>query len=337
MRITENQPLKAYNTFGVEASARCFVEIREKEDLPRVFAQPSLIPRPHLIVGGGSNILFTGDFEGTVIKISIKGIRIKEKGAHIYVQAGAGEVWNELVQYCVKNNLGGIENLTLIPGLAGAAPIQNIGAYGIELKDVFHSLEAFDVQEGGFKKFYAADCEFGYRDSVFKGRLKGRYIVVSVTLKLSRRHQLNVSYGSIRDELRKRGITRPDISDVSRVVGDIRVFKLPDPSMIGNAGSFFKNPVIDRPVYEQLRKKFPDVVNFPMPDGRVKIAAGWLIEKCGWKGKKIGNAGTWKNQALVLVNHGQASGREILQLSETIRQAVQDIFGIRLEREVNVI
>lgn len=350
MEQLENRSLRSLNTFGVPAEARYFVRIDKKEELPLLFTEgggaagesrpgvpvPALRP-PVLVLGGGSNILFTGDYPGTVVKINIKGIGVTTSGDDVYVEAGAGEVWNDLVRFCVDRGYAGIENLSLIPGSVGAAPIQNIGAYGVELKDVFDSLEAFDVQTGLFRRFGRGDCDFGYRDSVFKNRLKGRYVIVSVRLKLSLRYEPNLSYGTISAELERRGITSPGVREVSEAVSAIRVSKLPDPSVVGNAGSFFKNPIVEQPKAKALRKKFPALVSFSMPDGQVKLAAGWLIEECGWKGKKVGHAGTWKNQALVLVNHGEATGKEVLELSEQIILSVKERFGVTLEREVNVV
>lgn len=337
-RVCQNKSLREYNTFGVSASARSFVEITTRDELPGLFGNLTELPRPFLVLGGGSNLLFTRDFEGTVLKINIQGVTVKEEGdSVIYVEAGAGVVWNDLVMYCVERGYAGIENLSLIPGSTGAAPIQNIGAYGVELRDVFDSLEAFDTETRSFRRFSNEQCEFGYRDSIFKNRYRGRFIVVSIRLKLSTTFQPNSSYGAIEEELRKRNIQQPGIRDISEVVSAIRVSKLPDPSTIGNAGSFFKNPVLSRDEFERLRKKFPDVVNFSMPDGRVKVAAGWLIEQCGWKGKKVGQTGTWKNQALVLVNHGEATGKEIYSLSQDIIASVHDKFGVILEREVHIV
>lgn len=295
-----------------------------------------MVNQPLLFLGGGSNMLFTHDFEGLVIKMSIKGISAHVEGDHVFVEAGAGEVWNDLVNYCVDKGFAGIENLSLIPGSVGASPIQNIGAYGVELKDVFYSLEAFDVSSLTIRKFTKEECEFAYRESVFKGRLKGKYIVTSVTLKLSQKPNLNTSYGAIETELNVRGINEPSIKDISKVVSHIRVSKLPDPSTIGNAGSFFKNPIVSADIAERVKKSHPEVVNYPAGNGKVKLAAGWLIEQCGWKGKVVGNTGTWKNQALVLVNHGEATGKEIFDFSEEIIQSVKEKFEVTLEREVNI-
>lgn len=337
MVFQENKSLKSYNTFAVPALARYFIEINRKEDLPALFSNRDQLQLPLLVLGGGSNVLFTRDFAGTVLKMNIKGIAVEKQQESVLVEAGAGEVWNDLVMFSVERGYAGIENLTLIPGSAGAAPIQNIGAYGVELKDVFESLEAFDTETGGFRRFSREECEFDYRESVFKKRYRGRFIVTSVRLRLSTVFRPNSSYGAIEAELTKRNIVKPSIRDISEVVAAIRVSKLPDPSTIGNAGSFFKNPVIGEDELERLRKNFPAVVSFPMSGDRVKLAAGWLIEQCGWKGRVIGRTGTWKNQALVLVNHGNATGEEIYALSQKIIDAVHDKFGVILEREVNII
>lgn len=336
MVIHHNKSLKRLNTFGVEVNARNFVEISNPEQLAGLFSNKEVVNQPLLFLGGGSNMLFTHDFSGLVIKMSIKGIRSWKEGENVYVEAGAGEVWNDLVNYCVDNGFAGVENLSLIPGSVGASPIQNIGAYGVELKDVFYSLEAFDVINLTVRTFTKEECEFAYRDSIFKGRLKGKFIVTAVTLKLSEKPNLNTSYGAIETELTARGIQNPTIKDVSKVVSHIRVSKLPDPSTIGNAGSFFKNPIVSKDVSDRVKASHPEVVNYPAGDGMVKLAAGWLIEQCGWKGKVVGNTGTWKNQALVLVNHGEATGKEIYDFSELIIQSVKEKFDVTLEREVNV-
>jgi UDP-N-acetylmuramate dehydrogenase len=289
-----------------------------------------------LVMGGGSNMLFKNDFNGLAIRINIRGIEHRINHEEVFVEAGAGEVWNDLVNYCVDREYAGIENLSLIPGSVGASPIQNIGAYGVELKDVFKSCRAFEIATGGFKTFTREDCRFGYRESIFKGELKDQYIITSVKLHLSLIPNVNLKYGAIEQELVNRNITSPTIKDVSRVVSHIRVSKLPDPSTIGNAGSFFKNPVISKDQFAVVQSKFPEVVNYPAGDA-VKLAAGWLIEQCGWKGKVVGHTGTWKNQALVLVNHGGATGEEVYSLSSQIIDSVYRKFGVLLEREVNII
>lgn len=335
--VQENKSLKAYNTFGVEALARYFVEINQAEQLVDLFALTQFQAMPKLILGGGSNVLFIQSFEGLVVFINIKGIEHQLTEGLVKVHAGAGEVWNELVRYCVERDFSGIENLSLIPGTAGAAPVQNIGAYGVELKDIFHSCQAFDTHNNQFKIFEKQDCNFGYRESIFKNEAKGRYIITKLSLALSNTPQLNTSYGAIAQELANQNILHPTIQDVSAVVSKIRVSKLPDPLTIGNSGSFFKNPILEADYFEKLRLRFPDLVFYPVNEHRMKVAAGWLIEQCGFKGVQVGNTGTWKNQALVLVNHGGATGAEVYDFSETIIESVFEKFGIKLEREVNII
>ncbi|WP_158827121.1 UDP-N-acetylmuramate dehydrogenase [Mucilaginibacter lacusdianchii] len=337
LQIQENVSLKPYNTFGIDTKARHFVEINHEQDLVELFADKQWHTVERLVMGGGSNMLLVNDFDGLVIRLNIHGITHYAQGDTIYVEAGAGEVWNDLVNFCVDNGFAGMENLTLIPGSVGASPIQNIGAYGVELKDVFESCWAFEIATGQFKTFLKDDCQFGYRESVFKSALKGQYIIVSVTFRLSVQSQLNLSYGAIEQELANRGIIQPTIKDVSQVVAAIRVSKLPDPSTIGNSGSFFKNPVIPQVQFEAIYKQYPNIAHYLAGQGYVKLAAGWLIEQCGWKGKTIGHTGTWKNQALVLVNHGGASGQEVYNLSSQIIDSVYTKFGVMLEREVNII
>ena len=337
LQITENVSLRQFNTFGVEAKARWFVEINSEEDLFQLFSNERWRTVPRLVLGGGSNILFTRDYEGLVVKIGIKGLKSTIEDSQVFVTAGAGEVWNTFVQYCVERGFAGVENLSLIPGSVGASPVQNIGAYGVEVKDVFYSCRFFDVSTGQIKVFYKDDCRFDYRDSVFKRDLKGKGIITEVTFKLSTAPSLNTSYGAIVQELQRRGIEHPGIKEVSEVVSSIRVAKLPDPGTIGNAGSFFKNPVISEEQFRQLQSAFPDIVHFCLPNSTVKLAAGWLIEQCGWKGRKNNDAGTWKNQALVIVNHGNATGSELYDLSSQIIADVNQRFGVTLEREVNII
>jgi UDP-N-acetylmuramate dehydrogenase len=335
--IQENISLKAHNTFGIEAFAKYFVQIEREEQLIELFSMERFHSIPKLILGGGSNILFTKNYDGLVVFIHIKGIVHDIDGDFVEVTAGAGEVWNDLVQYCVVRSFAGIENLSLIPGTAGAAPVQNIGAYGVELKDVFQQCVAFDTHTKVFKIFNKEDCRFDYRDSLFKSIEKERYIITSISLNLSTIAKINTSYGAIEQELKNQEIHFPSIKDVSNVVSKIRVAKLPDPSMIGNSGSFFKNPIVDVDFFVQLQSRFVDIVYYPINKNKVKLAAGWLIEQCGWKGIKEGNTGTWKNQALVLVNHGSADGSEVYNFSEKIIASVYSKFGIVLEREVNVI
>jgi UDP-N-acetylmuramate dehydrogenase len=337
LQIQQNVSLKNFNTFGVEANAAWFVEINHKDELTELFLDPQWKEMKTLVLGGGSNLLLINDFEGLVIRINIRGIEHRISHEEVFIEAGAGEVWNDLVNFCVIRDYAGLENLSLIPGSVGASPIQNIGAYGVELQDVFYSCNAFELATGSFKTFSKADCHFGYRESIFKNELRGQYIIVSVKLRLSLIPHFNLSYGAIEQELNNRHITSPTIKDVSQVVSHIRVSKLPDPSTIGNAGSFFKNPVITAGEFNLLQSIFPQVVHYPAGDGHVKLAAGWLIEQCGWKGKVVGNTGTWKNQALVLVNHGGATGQEVYTLSSQIIDSVYTKFGVTLHREVNII
>jgi len=337
MEILHNVSLKKYNTFGVEAISRRFVDIKDEGELRKLFAQKCFETDKLLFLGGGSNMLFVRDYDGIIVHMGIKGIKHRLDGNSVFVSVGAGELWNDLVIYCVHHGFGGIENLSLIPGTVGAAPVQNIGAYGIELKDVFFSCKAFDVKNGVFVTFLKEDCNFSYRDSLFKRDHTARYLITEVNLLLATTSKINTTYGAIEEELKLRGILHPTIKDVSKVVSAIRVKKLPDPSTIGNSGSFFKNPIVSVDTLGKLVSDFVDIVYFPYGDNQVKLAAGWLIEQCGWKGKVIGNTGTWKNQALVLVNHGNATGLEVYEFSEEIIRSVKQRFGIILEREVNVI
>jgi UDP-N-acetylmuramate dehydrogenase len=336
LQIHQNVSLKNFNSFGIEAFARYFVEINHTDDLIELFKDVQWQQTLRLVMGGGSNILFTQNFDGLVIRMNIRGIAHRINHQDVIVEAGAGEVWNDLVNYCVDWDLAGLENLTLIPGSVGASPVQNIGAYGVELKDVFESCEAFEIETGEIKHFTKEDCQFAYRESIFKQAFKGKYIITSVKFKLITVAHLNLAYGAINDELLKREILNPTIKDVSKVVAAIRVSKLPDPTTIGNAGSFFKNPVITLEDFEPILANYPSIAHFLVND-KIKLAAGWLIEQCGWKGKVVGNTGTWKNQALVLVNHGGASGQEIYNLSSQIISSVKEKFNIDLVREVNII
>jgi len=336
LQIHENVSLQNFNTFGIDASARYFVEINHEDDLVELFLDPQWKTIERLVIGGGSNLLLTQNFNGLVIRMNIRGIEHRINHTDVFIEAGGGEVWNDLVNYAVKWEFAGLENMSLIPGSVGASPIQNIGAYGVELKDVFDSCRAFEITTGEFKTFDKAACQFGYRDSIFKQH-KGEFIIVSVKFHLSLVANINTRYGAIEQELNNRGIVNPTIKDISQVVSHIRVSKLPDPSTIGNAGSFFKNPVIPVTEFEPVKAQYPDVVNYPAGEGLVKLAAGWMIEQCGWKGKVVGNTGTWKNQALVLVNHGGATGEEVYGLSSQIIDSVYTKFGVMLEREVNII
>jgi len=335
--VQKNKSLKPYNTFSISVDANYFVEILSEQDLKDVLKSELIKQQNLLVLGGGSNVLFTKDFNGLVVKISIPGISSVEEGDDIIVTAGAGVVWNDLVKYCVLNGFAGVENLSLIPGTVGASPIQNIGAYGVELKDVFKSCVAYEITTSEKRIFNFEDCHFGYRDSVFKNELKGQYIITSVSFRLTKSAKINTQYGAIQEELNRKGIAVPTIADISNVVSEIRVAKLPDPSTIGNAGSFFKNPVITWVEFEKVKSEHPNVVHYPAPDGKIKLAAGWLIEQCGFKGIVVGQTGTWKNQALVLVNHGAATGTEVYSFSEQIINDVNAKFGVQLEREVNIL
>ena len=337
LQIQENISLKNFNTFGIDATARFFAEISHADDLTELFADPQWMQTPRLVLGSGSNMLMVSDFDGLVIRMNIRGIGHRISHDDVFVEAGAGEVWNDLVNYCVGYGYAGMENLSLIPGSVGASPVQNIGAYGVELKDVFESCQAFSITDRSIRTFNREDCKFGYRESVFKTELAGKYIILSVKFHLSLIPTFNLKYGAIEQELERRGIKEPTLKDLSQVVSEIRVSKLPDPSTIGNAGSFFKNPVIGTKQFAVLVQKYPEVVNYPAGEDQVKLAAGWLIEQCGWKGKTVGHTGTWKNQALVLVNHGGASGQEVYNLSSQIIDSVYTKFGVMLQREVNII
>lgn len=333
MLIQKNFALLPLNSFHLAANAAEFVSIQTINELQELLNQK----KPQLILGGGTNILLSRNVDGMVLRIDIRGIEeVKEDNTHIYVRAGAGENWHELVMYTMKRNWGGLENLSLIPGNVGAAPIQNIGAYGVELKDSFYELEAYDRIEKKVFTFGVNDCRFGYRDSIFKSGGKGRYIILNVTFILHKTPVLHTSYGAIRDELKKMGIQSPTIRDVSDAVIKIRRSKLPDPVVIGNAGSFFKNPVVDQAKFLSLSEKYAEMPAYPHEDQSVKLAAGWLIEQTGWKGYRKGDAGVHKDQALVLVNYGNATGGEILDLSKKIQSSVLKKFGVALEEEVNI-
>lgn len=291
-----------------------------------------------LILGGGSNILFTKNVNGLVLKNELKGIEvISEAGDVVHVKAGAGENWHRFVIYCIQNNFAGVENLSLIPGNVGASPMQNIGAYGVEIKDVFHSLEAFHIKEKKIVSFSLDDCEFGYRESVFKGKYKNEFVITNVTYRLNKTPHYNISYGAIKEELEVMKIEDLGIQAISQAVINIRSSKLPDPAVIGNAGSFFKNPEVNNNEFENLKNKFPAMVGYDLNNGKTKLAAGWLIEQCGWKGFRKGDAGCHSRQALVLVNYGDATGEEIYTLSEEIINSVKEKFGVTLHREVNII
>jgi UDP-N-acetylmuramate dehydrogenase len=337
MKLFQNYPLQDITTFHAKVFAKYYTVFSSPEFLKQILSSPEVRSMPFIILGGGSNVLFTGNFNGVIIRNAIEGIEvIKEEGDAIYIRANAGEKWHDVVLYCVNRNYGGIENLSLIPGTVGAGPIQNIGAYGVELKDVLFELEAMHIKTLEIRKFSNAECKFGYRESIFKKEEKGNYIILSVTLKLHENPTVNVSYGTLKKELEDAGIAHPTIKDVSNAVIKIRSSKLPDPDKIGNAGSFFKNPVIPDSIFEKIKENYPAIVSFPATNGFTKLAAGWLIEQCGWKGKRVGDAGVHKDQALVLVNYGDATGNEIYALSTQIINSVKEKFGVDLEREVNI-
>jgi UDP-N-acetylmuramate dehydrogenase len=337
MQIQENISLKTFNTFGIDARAAFYASFSNVNELVELMGNQSNI-LPVLILGGGSNLLFTDNFTGLVLKNEIKGIeKIQEDDDFVYVKAGAGENWHQFVVHCINNDLAGVENLSLIPGNVGATPMQNIGAYGVEIKDVFHELEAFHLQDKTIVKFGLTDCAFGYRESIFKRKCRDRFVILAVTYKLRKKPVFNTSYGAIEQELEKEGVQELSIKAISDAVIRIRSSKLPDPAVTGNAGSFFKNPQISGEQLQTLKNQFPAIVGYPLEDGSVKLAAGWLIEQCGWKGYRKGDAGCHPKQALVLVNYGHASGREIYDLSTEILESVKEKFGVQLEREVNII
>ncbi len=335
MDIQQNISLKSYNTFGIDVKARRFVDITSLNELKKVIRSEKYF----FIISGGSNLLLTKDIDKLVIHLNTKGIEVfQENSNDIFIKVQAGENWHEFVLWCIDHNYGGVENLSLIPGNVGTAPIQNIGAYGVELKDSMHNLEALEIDTLNTKTFTNKNCEFGYRNSVFKNELKGKYIITSVTFKLTKNiHKLNSSYGAIRSELDKGNIINPTIKDISKAVIAIRQSKLPDPKEIGNSGSFFKNPIISTTDFKNLQKTYPDAPHYVVSKNDIKVPAGWLVEQCGFKGKRFGDAGVHKKQALVLVNYNNATGREIFELSKKIQKTVLEKFEIQLEAEVNII
>lgn len=342
MQFLNNYSLTHLNTFGIDVSAKYFAAFKTADELQECFdlnnsSAFSNQPSP-LILGGGSNVLFTGNYNGLVLKNEITGIeKTWEDADHVYVTAGGGVNWHEFVLYCIENNYAGAENLSLIPGSVGASPMQNIGAYGAELKDIFHELESYNTEDRSTVTFSKTDCAFGYRESVFKNKYKGKFVITSVTYRLNKIPVFNTSYGAIESELLRAGIHELSIRSVSDAVINIRRSKLPDPAVIGNAGSFFKNPAVSNAQFEKLKTAFPGIVAYPVNENETKLAAGWLIEKCGWKGFRKGDAGCHDKQALVLVNYGNAKGEEILHLSEKIIDSVKLMFNVELQREVNII
>ena len=341
MQVQQNYPLKKYNTFGIDAYAARFSAFSSVRELQILLEEEKNISS-RMILGGGSNILFTKNYDGLILKNEIPGIEvIREDQDDIYIKVGAGVEWHRFVLYCADHNYGGVENLSLIPGKAGASPMQNIGAYGVEIKDVFYQLEALHLHDRNIQIFSAENCGFGYRESVFKKKLKDQFAILSVTYRLHKKPVFNISYGALAEALDKMKVSNLSVKAISDAVINIRTAKLPDPGIIGNAGSFFKNPVIGRRQFNTLNE-FQQQAEHSIPFYKIdeenyKVPAGWLIEQCGWKGFRNGDAGCYDRQALVLVNYGNASGKEIYQLSEEIKLSVQEKFGIELEREVNVV
>ena len=333
MKIQQNISLKQYNTFGIDTTAKRFVSVNSLNELTEVLN----IEKDIFLLGGGSNMLLTSNITKLVVHLNLKGVIVNDTEKDVvYVTAEAGENWHEFVLWCISQNYGGLENLSLIPGNVGTSPIQNIGAYGVEIKDTFHQLEALEIKTGNTKIFKNKACNFGYRNSIFKNELKDKYIIVNVTFKLTKNnHKTTTSYGAISTLLEK--IKSPTIKDISNAVIAIRQSKLPDPKEIGNSGSFFKNPVITTNLFKLLKKNYPEIPHYIVSNNEVKIPAGWLIEQCGFKGKRFGDAGVHTKQALVLVNYGEATGQEIFNLAKKIQQKVKDTFNINLDIEVNII
>lgn len=330
--------LKYLNTFQLDVRADHLVRINTYDDLAEVFESDRFRAKKKMILGGGSNVLFIRNFLGVILKMEISGIHLEEDSSDaVIISFGAGENWHQCVLWCIDQGFGGIENLSLIPGTMGAAPMQNIGAYGVEVKDVFHSLEAYEIKTGKIVRFYNEDCKFGYRYSLFKGALRDKYVILKVYLRLTKNPVFNIEYGQIKQRLEALGVDQLTLRNVSQAIVDIRQSKLPDPMEIGNAGSFFKNPVIEKSYYESLQAAFEGIPGYVVDSDHTKVPAGWLIEQCGWKGKRLGAIGVHKDQALVLVNYGGGSGVEILKLSEDIQRSIFETFGIQLESEVNII
>ncbi len=339
MQVHQNISLKQYNSFGIDVKAKYFSDFSSVDELQELLSDDlGSANNERLVLGGGSNILFTRDVDGLVLKNEISGIeKVKEDDGFVYLRAGAGVNWHQFVLYCVEQNLGGVENLSLIPGNVGASPMQNIGAYGVEIKEVFEELEAFHLNDKFLVHFSKSDCEFGYRESVFKRKFKNEFVILNVTCKLRKHPLFNTIYGAVNQELEQMGVKELSVQAISQAVINIRSSKLPDPKLIGNAGSFFKNPQISNSTFQNLQKEFSSIVGYPLENGDVKLAAGWLIEQCGWKGYRKGDAGCHSKQALVLVNYGTTTGKEVYDLSEKILDSVKSKFGVELEREVNII
>jgi UDP-N-acetylmuramate dehydrogenase len=338
-KIKKDFSLKGYNTFGIVARADYFISVRTEEELYRLFTESDVIRGERLLIlGGGSNILFTGDFNGLVVKMDLRGIEtLKDQTDYAEIKVYAGENWDELVRHCVERRLGGLENLSLIPGTVGAAPVQNIGAYGSEIGDVLVEVNCWDRSSSQAVTLSLEALRLGYRTSIFKTEARDRYVILSVTLRLTKEPVFNIGYGSLEQELKQMGVKELSLEAIRDAVISIRRRKLPDPPLVGNAGSFFKNPDVSAEVFNDLKAVFPGLAAYPQPDGSRKLAAGWLIEHCGWKGYRRGDAGVHHEQALVLVNYGNATGLEILQLATRIKQSVRERFGVELEIEVNIL
>lgn len=338
MHLEHNADLKPYNTFGVAARARFLARLQSAQDLPRLLDDPHLADQPRLILGGGSNLLLTGDFEGLVLKNEIRGTRVaSEDRRQVWVYCGGGEDWHGFVASCLRQGYFGLENLVLIPGTVGASPVQNIGAYGVEVGPRVAAVEAIDLADGRSCRFENADCRFGYRTSRFKEGDRNRFFITAVTFGLDKHPRVNLTYADLRNALTQAAISAPTPALVAETVGRIRRAKLPDPEIIGNAGSFFQNPVVSQAQWAALKERHPTLPAYPEAGSRMKLAAGWMIEHCGWKGRREGRCGVWERQALVLVNHGGASGREILDLARRVQDSVEAVFGIRLETEVRIV
>lgn len=338
MNILREVDLKPFNTFGIQAKAEKFVTANSIDDIQEVISDPGLENELSFILGGGSNVLLTKDVAGLTLQVGIKGMElIRETDEYYYVRVGGGEVWHAFVMHCVDQQWAGLENLSLIPGNVGASPMQNIGAYGVEVKNLIVDVQAVERSTGNVVSFKADECEFGYRTSIFKTSAKDQFIITHVVYRLNKHPKFNTSYGAIEQELERLGIKDLSVKAISDAVINIRQSKLPDPKVLGNAGSFFKNPVVEKEIWEKVHASHPNAPGYPQPDGRVKLAAGWLIEQCGWKGKKVGHTGSHVNQALVLVNYGGATGSEVYALSEQIIITVAEKFGVTLEREVNIL
>lgn len=339
LNIEENINLGPYTTLKIPALAKYFVVIENENEIQEAIALANTKNLPLFILGGGSNLLFSKDLQVIVLKNELKGIKIvKETDEQVHLEAASGESWSAVVHYAVSNNWGGIENLFYVPGTVGAAPVQNIGAYGVELKDVFESLRAMDLKSGEIKTFSVDDCHFGYRDSVFKNEAKNRYFILSITLRLTKKPELKLDYGDIKAKLEEKNIKEPSVKEVAEIIREIRDSKLPNPAVLANAGSFFKNPEVSKAFFNKLQLEYPEIKYFPgSKEGLIKIPAGWLIEQAGFKGERFGNVGMYEKQALILVNYGGASAQEVLDHTNRVQTGVEQKFGIKIEPEVNII